>query len=601
MKAKVLVVDDKDKYLEDAIESLKECEEIEPIVASGFREAVKLMREHFIVAAFVDLVIARPGDPGNGDTLLNHLFLLRPTARRVLCTQQAAMEISRITKALHPAHGVAECVWRRGDGRFGDIIQEYVSREGLFSDMVVESLDEILASVRPKVEEYQRKCEDAILKTEPAVVTKEEIHHVLSRLLRPHQKLQADRGGVTHASVDDRISRIKLVELNRGKSLSCVFKGNPITRNGDPGILCIIKLGPRRDMEDEVRAYERNVRFTRHTYRRVEMLSSCFADTIGGACYSFAGRSPRGEDVMSLQDIIEDNNMPFAISVLRTEMNPAEKEWYKKESEIAAPLSSFFGLAYGLKLPDHVDSVLSIAQSFMAQAARVGGICLDGRLARKWYFDDSHGRTTDVLLPEEEDIGDLNIEFKRYRSAIVHGDLNGENLLVGKPVSELFADNWANPIEWVIPIDYRHTQRGPIFVDCAALEAAVRCSRRYLVAIETPADYRRMIQLVEDEKKLLREAWLTVVPYEVGRLGEFRSTGVSWADLSFEITQLARGNFSKPGLGTFSVKREYVATCLLYALRLLKIQRLYEPNVLASKARLMVWMSALLSCLRNEK
>jgi thiamine kinase-like enzyme len=120
-------------------------------------------------------------------------------------------------------------------------------------------------------------------------------------------------------------------------------------------------------------------------------------------------------------------------------------------------------------------------------------------------------------------------------------------------------------------IDFRYANFGPVATDFAALEASVRIRGDW-----GPVTGPALMETAKEERRLLAEAW-----------GDAERQGAVehpyWAKVSSHLVSLARQ--ASPSLS----QREYIATCLLYALRVGRVRRLAEGR----KMRLIPWIAAL--------
>lgn len=606
MIPKVLIVED-EKVFRDAIQNeLSNSKVVDPIIVESFDAAMEAARQDFFLLVCSDMVLKNPhAAPCRGDELLTQIARVRPTAKRIIVTAFPQDMAPELIKSCDPIDGAADGIWLSADrGSLGALIEEYVTRNGLARTLRINSLDAIFKSLRPKIDKAQvraaREHKEKHILFDQVALTPGEVHYVIARLLSTPESVAVQYGGFLALDTTDTIEGIDLVEMTRGKSLSCVFKGRPRTRLGHDGILCIIKLGPRGETAEEIAAYERYVRFARHAHARVESLSHVLGDAIGGICYSFAGIVGDGSDVISLQDILEagigtreSEAADCSAQVLRMEFNPSQKEWYRKEEPSNQLLTDFFVHAYTWNPLQHALH-RTISEDFGGNDSPWSGYVHSGKL----HIRDA----SPIPLAHDELIARVKARFPRYRSCIVHGDMNAENLLVSLHELNLASTSlFKGELRAVIPIDYRMTQRGPVFLDFAALEVAVRCTGAQLDMMKQYPNVGDLLDVIgENERRLLKEAWQTDVQYEVSREGIVEDRGALWNTLAFELVQLARGNFGRQNDKPIDLKTEYVATCLLYGLRVLRIRGLYSPRMLQAKARVLKWVSVLMEFLEHE-
>lgn len=592
MKMRVLLVDDDIDHLEIVAREFRDDNQIDLVTASTIEDGLQKACGGFYHVFIVDYDLGvRP----TGDALLDRLMKVRPTAKRIICTAKAGDHWRALLKLCHPERFDVEAIWFPGGSDVvGQFIRRYVGKIRSGGEIRIGTIEAAYESMRDNIVIAQRNVEQ-----DKIALTKEEIEFVVSRLfLGSHIHGDSRKHlGIGRLEGIDTIREIAFHAIPRGKSLSSVFRGRPRTQRGDEGILCILKLGPRDEISDEIDAYEKYVRFGRHIYTRVEALSHVLADSIGGICYSFVGGGNMSADPLSLQQVLESGSVEDAVKIIRAEFNPKQKEWYSRDDIEDKSLTQFFADAYTIGFPEIADTVRDYALRFMERQADIGGIVASG----EWRSTESS--LPPINLPNDKDFKRLNDWYQSYRSCIVHGDMNAENILLvpAESASMKTAEIGGYP-HAVIPIDYRFTQRGPIFTDFAALEAAVRCTSAELSTIKTKADYDRLRLVMQPERRLLSKAWTGPSGYGIDRTGHNIARGKkSWVDISFELVQLARANFESESGKAKYVKREYVATCFLFALRLLRVTRVYSPRTEQGRARLMAWMSVLLEYMRSPE
>lgn len=184
-------------------------------------------------------------------------------------------------------------------------------------------------------------------------------------------------------------------------------------------------------------------------------------------------------------------------------------------------------------------------------------------------LDDVARRDVGLSMPNGPQVATILNEMQ-FMSCIVHGDLNAGNILCAQSRERHCGDerDTASTLRTVL-IDYRHTCRGPVFVDFAALHASLR-----LLPAEVDKEMMNIDELLAWERRVWLDTW--------GKDREW-SPGPEYGyakGLALRLGQLARINFeggATPERGMLiegRAKFEYAATCLLYALRLYKLRGL---------------------------
>jgi hypothetical protein len=591
MRPVILLVDDLLSLREQVANALGQDDRFRLISARGPVSARELIAKNFIAAAFVDLGLGDKDDPGNGLDVLDYLRRHRPSARRILYSRDAhsPLEFRKILNSVHPTVGVAHAVWCSGDGPFLDtLIKDYAQKSGLLNQVTVEGTGDAVTSVLHRAESWYRTPPGSQQMSDlpRLAVCEEEVAFAMSSAIWPSVK-----DGERDISLNDRVTQVRLSPLTRGKSRSCVFEGRTYTSlDNSEGIRFVMKVGPKEEIEDEVMAYERCVKFFRHSAKRVELLAHSLLDTVGVVCYSFAGHAEH-EGIVSWQQVLDSGDLRHTVAALRGELSPLKKIWYRATARVTSEIGVFFEKTYGMDLPSTLERPTGIVRELLA-AGRISGYIDTDSLGRsEWRLPKNQGH---CLLPRSRDLAELNGHMRTWMSCVVHGDFNGENLLLNGDYRE-------KGVRWVLPIDYRFTGRGPVFLDFAALEATVRCTDADLRESQSRDDLSYYADLANVEDSLAKEAWGGDVGYEMEPNHDVDENSPMWRAVSLELVRLARGNFVSSAANVNAARREYVATCCFYVMRLLRVRKLYSPNTEAAQLRLLVWMSSMLRFLRSEK
>lgn len=592
----ILVVDD-DKVIQSEIVAAMASTGVTLVQAFNLPEALDKIRDHFLAYAFVDMFLPRGGVlNAEGMRVIRELKDLRPTCKIVSMTELPDKSVIETYALMRPQlRRTLDALLSKADATPLSRTVCAVAAMLKSPAIVVGNIDEVHRQISLRLERW-RHWQDAREDRQTAsnvwpVLRSEEVSYLVSAILRSGSAKEVD---------DDTICGIDLIEQGGGKSSSAVFKGNPYTRSGHRGNLCIFKFGPRPEIEAEYRHYNKFVRYYRGTYRRVEALGYADGDCIGVICYSFAGPSPDGEGITSIQQYFE-GEAPVALDLLDVQLNPARKEWYLQEAPLGESLTEYFAKYYHLDSERVVRRVRQFVSGEGGLAAKVGGRVLEDLAASDWIVtgDDSENR---VRLPVTKDISSVHRLIPRPRSCITHGDLNAGNILVAPAADGTRASGarGESTDARVITIDYRHTRRGPIFIDFAALEASARLTEAFLSTLSCRDGLEDIVgERLAAEERVWIESWNEEPDSSMSASGALPY----WATVSRGLIGLARGNFERSQLGASreEAKVEYAATCLLYALRLLRIEMLAEPFTMEARLSLICWMSQLLGVLRSAK
>lgn len=540
---RALVVDNDEWVRTNALEAADPDNGLEILSAASKEEATEVIAGNFLNVAVVDLELRKsPKALGEGRTILRGLKQSRPSCRRLLLTKYATVFPSNVFETLRPdgptVHGAID------KEELGNYFRRYVSSLAEAWHRAPVEISN-LGEVHALLEEKELRG-GLLLESIPVSVTIEELEFVLASLFgQRYREVENDDPD------PDDIEKISLTPFTGGKSRSIVLHGRPLNRLGEEGLLCVVKIGPRKEAEEELRRYEQYVRFRMSLRQRVEMLGSRLGDTLGAIAYSFAGEDPT--DVGDLQTLLDaGNSRAFAHF---EEIFPASTDESPEESR-GDDLGEFFSRAYKLKPRDVRDRVKEFAD--------------DQAEAHGWKHRQDELRMDGgkLVLPADDSIG-AGLLHMGYNSSVIHGDLNASNVIIGDD-------------ERSILIDYRHTARGPRALDYASMHASIRLS--------DPAKERPLDRVPRDEVleyRLWEHDWLSGEEWWPPQAPE---PPPYWLSAAAELMYLA--NSRLPDLS----RAEHAATCWLYALRVFRVRDL-GPD---ARLRILIWMSALQRVLSDE-
>jgi len=539
---RALVVDDDDDVLQKAVESVSDRDDVEVLTASNLEDADALVTDHFFNAAFIDLQLDKKAVKNvDGQTILNQLRTLRPACRRLLLTVHFNDYRDEMFRLLDPQDRLIDGAFDKES--FGSLFADVLSEDAqdwLHAPFVIENLQELFTVLAER-----SMPSSGTLRGRSVQATPTELDYVVSRLFG--QGVAPDDGA---RRGNDGLQKIHLQPLTGGKSRSIVTVGRPFDGSNGQGIHCVVKIGSRADTVEEVRRYERFVRYRVSLHRRVELLGSSLGDALGAVCYSFAGRSP--DAITDLQSLMDEKD-PNVLTYLEQLLGDAE-EWYA-ENQFGDDLAKHFFDAYDLD----GRAAIETARSFSEQRAHEFGA---RKVGNELIFENDNK----VWLPTDQTLGAGYLRGK-FNERIVHGDLNASNVIVSDDGD-------------LTLIDFRHTARGPYAIDFAALHASIRLS---------PPSWqgcaREAVKIETNEFRLWRQDWT-----QADRRPADAPPLPYWIQVASTLMRLAFSSLN--GL----TKREYASTCLLYALRIFRIEKL-DAEV---RFRLLLWISALCRVLDAE-
>jgi CheY-like chemotaxis protein len=535
---RALVVDDQAEIRELALDTGSAESGTEVIVASSLLEARKIIDTSFVHVAFVDMQLGEGARVNvDGMTVLHHLREVRPSCKRFLLTQYPTVYRRQLFQLLDPEAPVIDGALDKDD--FEHLFVDYVAQEAtdwLNRPVEIRGLDEVINRLVDK---------RAALRIE-AHTTTEELDYVLSRLFGQGSRTEGQDG-------EDEIGEVTLSILTGGKSRSVVCIARLRTRNLGEGIPCVIKIGTRAETEQEIRRYDRYVRYRMQLHRRVEVLNSQLGDTLGAVCYSLAGEdADRITDLQTLLDAADSRAIVCMSQLFK------DGALWAEPSAASPDLAGFFSKAYGL---DPLKSLSAIREFAGSSAVRNLGCSLTG--------DRLHLGESSVRLPTDTDLGAGRLR-RRYASSIVHGDLNASNVIVAESGTSRL-------------IDFRHTTRGPATIDFAALQTSVRLTPD---ACQHAADDGRGVQVLE------RRLWAHDFAVDHAWWPEQSGEPIPfWAQASAALRVSAADGVPEVD------SEEHAMTCLLYALRVFRVVAI-PP---AARLRLLIWIAELIAILESRR
>jgi CheY-like chemotaxis protein len=539
---RALVVDDDEWVREKGDGASVPDQGIEVLTAATKEEAAEMIAANFLHVAVVDLELKKGARGlGEGRMVLRGLMKARPSCRRVLLTAYATTFPERVFEMLKPDNPVVYGAIDKD--KLGEYFHRYVrslADSWRRATVEISNIDEVYDLLRQKSIRG-----GTILGDWKVEVTRDELQYVLASLFG--QRFRA----VDDTPDPDDVEKVTLDPFLGGKSRSIVLHGRPLDRLGGEGLLCVVKIGPRADAEQELRRYEQYVRFRMSLHRRVELLDHALGDTVGAIAYSFAGQDP--SEVGDLQTLIDGCDPR---SFAHFDEVYGEGSAWGPEGEEGDDLGEFFGQAYKLN----------------TRAVRTDIELFADDLATRYGW--THRRNELLLpggklvLPSDENMG-TGLLHMDYRTTIAHGDLNGSNVILGDGGRSIL-------------IDYRHTARGPRALDYASMQASVRLgiSCRDRPADQAALDEGYEYRLWQHNWRTGDEWWPSASPDEPPY----------WLVAAAHLMRLTAERL--PDL----TRAEHAATCWLYALRVFRVRDLDKDT----RLRLLIWISALDRVLADE-
>ncbi len=534
---RVILVDDEEEELEKGRElhdgdvQVVLCDSIE-----AAREAA--VEQHFHLA-LVDLQLDATDDKNiEGQIFLRELLDGRPSCRRVLLTRTSTKHREAMFNLLDPDGAVINGALDKSN--YERTWQEWVREQAQAwhqPPIEIEGLQEVHDALSGDIRGIEAFGGDS------ARLTTEELEHLITSLFRAE-----DSGS---EAVPFAVDGVKLEPLTGGRSRAAVLLARLSAGESAARVACVVKVAPLQESLQESGRYERLVKFRVAPDRRAELLNNVEGDTVGGVVYAFAGESP--ERVRDLESYLAEED-DTVLTILHDLFQAKGDDLWRELATEPKPgrttdLGKYFFDTYHLR----AEEVGRELHGYVLNRGKKLGFEVDG--------GNLLAAGVKLALPDEGFYGGARIR-KPYTEAFVHGDLNARNVMV--------SDDGR-----VRLIDFRYADFGPVAIDFAALEADIRMHDG-----EGAATAAALVERMKDERKLLTQAWKRdegcpppEAPY--------------WVCMSNQVAWLAQE--TSPSLA----REEYLATCLLYALRVARAKKLEE----AAKLRLIAWISVLCSAL----
>lgn len=513
----VLIVDDDEANTDLVKRHFKQNSSIQVYTANNAKEAMNVIRRTFLHLAIVDMQLSKNVPDGMG--VFNFLRNERPSCKAILLTAFPDTYRKELFVLLNPLfRQIHSAIDKYDFSNHATTVIERLAAEWLSNQKTVNGVGDIASLLELKTAGGQVN------------VTANEIDFILSSLMG--QGMDSNNGKRVDVGQDLLMSTIDLRELEGGRSRSIVTAGRPIDNAGNLGIWCVMKIGPRQEIEQEYSRYCFYVRYSVALDHRVELLSHIFADTMGAICYSFAGKSP--DTVRSLYEIFKTGQ--DAKQFLHQMFSLESRELYGRRGG-TRDLASYFNETYALDPRNIEQSVREFVKRLKHEVVSSAVLEDPNRL----NAENICRAFTNTVMREP------------LETCIVHGDMNANNVVVAEDGRVMY-------------VDYIRAGCGPRAVDFAALEASLR--------LATCPD---TISGVMAEAKKEEHVWQGRWKPSHQRPPE----DTYWGKISGVIMGYAMLNF--PDLR----EDEYAATSLLWGARLFRVTQLATVE----RLRILLWMN----------
>jgi DNA-binding NarL/FixJ family response regulator len=574
----VLLLDDIESHRTDFRKLLEEIDGVYVVEAEDPDQAATQMDRHHIDAAIVDLMLN--GVPTAGYGVIEELAMRAPNAPVVVPTNHPSDELLKfvgsnqivrvLNKDLEPSSQVVPPIAKavkRWRARRVNVDEARMVRE--------------LVWKRRGRGAYQLRS------------SKRELDRELERIYR------ALFGGVRGLEKDAEVHVTMRPIEREGLSAAVTVEGEVTMgrdADGEPvgGNRCVIKIGPRKLIEEEVERYEGFVKFGVRMAQRVELLNYAYESQLGAVTYSFAG-GVFGQSLMSFDQLLRrPDGRQMVATAIEELFDPEQKAWYGVHCTETSP-SDYMGSTYHADFAACFKRLGKSLGTLQGKLKRAGLVLTESRRDEPGSFVFPGGRL---------DIPPLNVTgedpvYTRRPACLVHGDMHGGNVMIELSAVGAASSNGGDTadlrkasLKRICLIDYRSAGPGPRAVDAVALQASIRLADAAAISEEVaPGVPERKLKgkalekaviraanRVQAEQKLLNTTWAggpADVPTPNNR-------SAPWASASALLAARMRLTFEDMSLD------EYLSIAIPCVIR----QFGYDVGTLA-RVRLLAWLSAL--------
>lgn len=250
--------------------------------------------------------------------------------------------------------------------------------------------------------------------------------------------------GVGEPAVDT----IMLEAMGGGRSGAHIFKVKLATSSdrGSRGPSAVVKISPLAEGTCERANFDQFARAHLPLAYRPDLLGYAEMGDHSALCYSFVGGSERPE---SLSDRLAAGDLAALEYVFSSLVETLWQSWYGSHLiEAETDLSRYYLDRYF----ENMAAATRAEEALFAYASR--------------FFNAEHGRQRcsigGTAFPSVSGVLFSCKDERAYRSCILHGDLNSDNVILGRD---------RRP---ALLVDFHRTGRGHVFQDLVSLEASVR-------------------------------------------------------------------------------------------------------------------------------
>jgi CheY-like chemotaxis protein len=432
IKRRALVAEDSPGWIELAEITLAGMG-FEVKTATDYNSAIALLKKELFHIALVDLELGLPVNNYFGMDILKDIDRNYPDCYRLIYTIHAQDKPDKVINCLSVPNPIAHgCFMKETQTRITDL-----------TDFINKMWDKF-AKINYKIEIIPEgfNLEEILRKK----FKKEEPEIIRDSFLSVMGKLFYGNSGV---------EKIILTLFKEGFSNTILFKTtvqSSLLKNR-PGKQVIIKFGSKDIILKESSNYDKFVQWYLTLNQSIQKLSYEELNNYAALLYTFAGDSP--SNIQTFADYVKgkDENKDQVINNCISAMfNPERRDWYSPTVVERSEVIRDYYIDSVLHRPPSKLSNIFHTEILKARKANIG--LRDD--SKKLHFTDYN---LTVLNPYH--FCQANPFLDQYTTCIIHGDFNGDNIII---------DSNKN---WYL-IDYAHTGRGHVFQDFINLELSIR-------------------------------------------------------------------------------------------------------------------------------
>lgn len=242
-----------------------------------------------------------------------------------------------------------------------------------------------------------------------------------------------------YGSEESPIDKVDLEPLEEGKSSALVLVGQPVISGEQSGVWLVFKIDFADRILEEIKAYDKHIKFKVARGRRVELLGSLLGSRLGAICYTFVGDNPQKPVTLKTR-LLQLNGIPDENFERLLNQLFGDPDLHAVQAGRFTTIKSYFDLRLANR------ETVDFQKTWQIIAKDVENKTIENNFGKiKIPVDPTTTSTFGV----------------RQNASWAHGDLHLSNIVVGHN-------------EDVMLIDFRDTGRAPRVLDYVVLSTSIR-------------------------------------------------------------------------------------------------------------------------------